>query len=71
MERPRLPDRTPSAAEELLTRYLQGLDNAGDPDRLYPSGQTQFHTGRVPNGPSGGRNQRLVLMGDRRFVISA
>lgn len=26
----------------------------------------QYHTGRVVNGPSGGRNQRLVLMGDGR-----
>ncbi|KAF2157602.1 ras-related GTP-binding protein-like protein C [Myriangium duriaei CBS 260.36] len=26
----------------------------------------QYHTGRVVNGPNGGRNQRLVLMGDRR-----
>lgn len=68
MLRPQGPERTPSAAQDLLTKYLQGLDNAGPPDRLHASAQANFHTAKALNGQSAGRNQRLIMMGDRRFV---
>jgi len=68
MEHPTL-QRHNSAAQEILTRYLQGLHDAGDPARHHPAGGVQYHTGSVANGSSGGRNQRLLLMGDRRYVL--
>lgn len=62
---PSICSRQFSKAEERLTRYLQGVPDA---DEQHPIGvrDIQYHTGRLPNGPTGGHNPRLLLMGQRR-----
>jgi Ras-related GTP-binding protein C/D len=48
-------------------RYLQDLPDAEVPhtDPVPP----RFHTGRLPNSKAGDGKPRLLLMGQRRYVV--
>jgi Ras-related GTP-binding protein C/D len=62
------PSRLKPGAQLTLMRYLQDLPDAEVPhtDPVPP----RFHTGRLPNSKAGDGKPRLLLMGQRRYVMS-
>jgi hypothetical protein len=61
------PSRLKPGAQLTMMRFLQDLPDAEAP----PTDVTpRYHTGRLPNSKAGDGKPRLLLMGQRRWVIS-
>jgi len=56
------------SAQLTMDRFLQDLAHAEQPPVDFPP---QYHTGRVPNSKAGDGKPRLLLMGQRRYVLAS
>ena len=54
---------------ERLMSYIQDQSDADLPDLSPEAAAQRYHTGRVPNGGRGRVRPKLMLMGQRRYVV--
>lgn len=53
---------------ERLMSYIQDQTSADFPDMSAEISNSQFHTGRLPNGAKSRNRPKLMLMGQRRYA---
>lgn len=53
---------------ERLMSYIQDQTSADFPDMSAEVSNSQFHTGRLPNGAKSRNRPKLMLMGQRRYA---